>query len=129
MAITLTPTLTITSTDATGDSLSLSVTDALTIGDNDVRLSTIVSPGAYGSSAGVQIFDTNVGKSYMYVKNVHASTAIYLTAANNTNTNAAWISLAAGEFSFFIWEGVVDLFALTASGTATAGLEVMIWEA
>ena len=130
MAVTFTPTLTLASTTTGTDALSFSVTKDITLGDNDVRLTKTFSPGAHGSSAGVQIFDTNLGKSYIYVKNVHASSVIHLGAANNTNTTSAtWMELAIGEFAFFSWAGYADIFALTASGTATAGLEVTIFEA
>ena len=80
----------------------------------------------------MQIFDTNLGKSYIYVKNIHASLIIYLTAAASTAESAAWMELAAGEFAFFPWAGVVDLYASTGdngAGIATAGLEVMVFEA
>jgi len=128
---TLTPTLTLTSTDVSTDAINLSVTDALTLGANDVRKSFIISPDDV-TPGGTQIFDTNLGKSYIYVKNVHASLIIYLTAAADTAESAAWMELAAGEFAFFPWAGVVDLFANTGdngAGVATAGLEVMIFEA
>ena len=113
---TLTPTLALTSTDATGDTLSLSVTDSLAIGANKVRLSRTYSPDDV-SPGGVQIFSTNLGPSYMYLK--------------NTAESAAWMELKAGEFAFFCWAGVVDLFASTGdngAGIATDGLEVIIFE-
>ena len=128
---TLSPTLTLLSTDATGDSISVSVTDSLTLGDNDVRLSRTYSPDD-ASPGGVQIFDNNLGKSYIYVKNTHATLIIYLVAAAATAESAAWIELAAGEFAFFPWAGVADLYANTGdngAGIATAGLEVVIFEA
>ena len=128
---TLTPTLTLTSTDVTGDSLNLSVTDTLALGANDLRKSSIFSPDDV-TPGGLKIFSTAQGKSYIYVKNIHASLIIYLTAAAATAENAAWMELAAGEFAFFPWAGVVDLFANTGdngAGVATAGLEVMIFEA
>jgi hypothetical protein len=127
---TLTPTLALVSTDATGDSLSISVTDQLAIGANKVRLSRTYSPNDV-DPGGIQIFDTNLGKSYVYVKNVHASLIIYLTAAADTAESAAWIELAAGEFAFFPWAGVADIFANTGdngAGIATNGLEVIIFE-
>ncbi len=127
---TLTPTLALVSTDATGDSLSISVTDQLAIAANKVRLSRTYSPNDV-DPGGIQIFDTNLGKSYVYVKNVHASLIIYLTAAADTAESAAWIELAAGEFAFFPWAGVADIFANTGdngAGIATNGLEVIIFE-
>lgn len=128
---TLTPTLTLTSTDTTADSLSISVTDTLTLGANDARTSNIYSPNDV-DPGGTQIFDTNLGKSYIYVKNIHASLIIYLQAAADTAESAVWMELAAGEFAFFPWAGVADLFASTGdngAGIATAGLEVMVFEA
>jgi len=131
MAVTLTPSLSLSSTSVSSDSLSFTVTDTLTLGDNDVRISNIISPDDV-SPGGTQIFDTNLGKSYIYVKNIHASLNIYLTAAADTAESAAWMELAPGEFAFFPWAGVADLFANTGdngAGVATAGLEVMIFEA
>lgn len=131
MAVTLTPSLSLVSTTTTSDGLSFTVSNTLTLGDNDARTSTIYSPDDV-DPGGVQIFDTNLGKSYIYVKNIHASLIIYLTAAADTAESAAFIELAAGEFAFFPWAGVVDLFANTGdngAGIATAGLEVMVFEA
>ena len=128
---TLTPTLTLTSTDTTGDALSLSVTDALTLGANDLRKSSIFSPNDV-DPGGLKIFSTAQGKSYIYVKNIHASLIIYLQAAADTAESAVWMELAAGEFAFFPWAGVADLFASTGdngAGIATSGLEVMVFEA
>ena len=128
---TLTPTLALVSTDATGDSLSISVTDQLAIGANKVRLSRTYSPDDV-TPGGTQIFNTTLGKSYVYVKNVHASKIIYLTAAADTAEASAWMELAAGEFAFFPWAGVVNLFANTGDNggdVATNGLEVIIFEA
>ena len=122
---TLTPTLALTSTDATGDTLSLSVTDSLAIGASRTYSPDDVSPG------GVQIFSTNLGPSYMYLKNTHATLKIHIQAAADTAESAAWMELKAGEFAFFCWAGVVDLFASTGdngAGIATDGLEVIIFE-
>ena len=128
---TLTPTLTLTSTDITGDALSLSVTDALALGANDLRKSSIFSPNDL-DPGGPKIFSTAQGKSYIYAKNIHASLQIYLVAAATTAVDATWMHLAPGEFAFFPWSGLVDIFAHTGAngqGIAVAGLEVMIFEA
>ena len=55
-----------------------------------------------------------------------------MQAAADTAESAVWMELAAGEFAFFPWAGVADLFASTGdngAGIATAGLEVMVFEA
>ena len=128
---TLNPTLALTGTAADfGDAISISVTDVLAVGDNKVRLSRTYSPDDV-DPGGVQIFNTNLGPSYMYVKNVHASIKIHLQAAADTAESAAWMELKAGEFAFFCWAGVVNLFASTGdngAGIATNGLEVIIFE-
>jgi hypothetical protein len=130
MAVTFTPTLTLSSTTTGTDALSFSVTKDITLGDNDVRVTRTYSPP--DAPNGVQIFDTNLGKSYIYVKNTHATLPIYLGAAADTAESAQWMELAAGEFAFFPWAGVADIFASTGdatTATATAGLEVTIFEA
>ena len=58
---TLTPTLTIASSTLTGDTLSISQTDTLILGDNDAKISKIISPNDV-APGGTQIFDTNLGK-------------------------------------------------------------------
>ena len=131
MAVTLTPTLTLVSTDATSDTLSITVTDSLSLGDNDARLSQIISPDDV-NPGGTQIFDTALGKSYIYCKNTHASKTIWLAPANNTATGSCWMTLAPGEFAFFPWAGNVDLYAHSGAngqGIAVAGLEYMVFEA
>ena len=129
---TLIPTLTLASTDITAnETLNLSVTDVLTLGAQKMKKSAIFSPDDV-TPGGLKVFSTANGKSYIYVKNIHASLIIYLQAAADTAESAAWMELAAGEFAFFPWAGVVDLFASTGdngAGIAVAGLEVMIFEA
>jgi len=131
MAVTFTPTLTLASTTTGTDALNFSVTKDITLGDNDVRVTRTYSPDDV-TPGGTQIFSTNLGKSYIYVKNTHGSLPIYLVAAADTAESAAWMELAAGEFAFFPWAGVVNLFANTGdngAGIATDGLEVTIFEA
>ena len=128
---TLTPTLTLEALDSTNDSIYITSTDTLTLGDQKVKITRTISPND-AEPGGVQIFDTNLGKSYIYCKNLHATLTIYLVAAADTAESAAWIELAAGEFTFFPWAGAVDLFANTGdngAGIAASGLEVLIFEA
>ena len=128
---TLNATLTLSSTDVSSDTLSLTVTDSLTLGANDARINRRISPNDV-DPGGTQIFDTNLGKSYIYARNTHATLTIYLAAAADTAVGSAWITLAPSEFAFFPWSGVVDLFAHSGAngqGVATDGLEYMIFEA
>ena len=128
---TLTATTTLSSTDATSEAISISVSKALTLGANDAVVQRTYSPDDV-SPGGVQIFDTNLGKSYIYLKNTHASLKIHIVAAADTAESAAWMELAPGEFAFFPWAAVVDLFANSGdngAGIATNGLEVIIFAA
>ena len=131
MAI-LHPTLTLASTDITAnETLNLSVTDTLALGAHKMKKSAIFSPNDL-APGGPKIFSTAQGKSYIYAKNIHATLQIYLAAASTTAVTATWMHLAPGEFAFFPWSGLVDIFAHTGAdgqGIAAAGLEVMIFEA
>ena len=128
---TLTPTLTLASADSTGDTLSISVTDSLTLGDNDARVSAIISPNDV-DPGGTQIFDTNIGKSYIYAKNLHATLTMYLAPAADTAAGSTYMTLGPGEFAYFPWTGGLDLFVHTGAngqGIGAAGFEYFIWEA
>ena len=68
-----------------------------------------------------------MGKSYVYVKNTHGIRTVHLGATVTTQAAAAEMILAPGEFAFFPWAGVRDLFAIA---DADGGeVEVMIFEA
>ena len=127
---TLTPTLTLSSTDATSETVSISVTDSLALGDNDAVIHRTYSPND-ADPGGVQIYDTNLAKCYIYIKNIHASLDIHIVAAADTAQAAAWMMLEPGEFAYFPWAGKVDLFANSGNngmGIAANGLEVLIWQ-
>ena len=127
MSVTVTPTLSLSSTTTTGDTLSFSVTKSLALGVNDIRLSKkyIVDDHAPG---GVKIFENaNMGKSYIYIKNTHGTRTVHLGPTDTTQASHAEVILAPGEFAFFPWAGVRDLFAIA---DADGGeVEVMIFEA
>ena len=130
MATTLTPTITISSTDATSESVSISVSDSISLGSNDSVIWRTYSPDDV-SPGGVQIYDTNLAKCYIYIKNIHASLDIHITAAAATAQADAWMMLSPGEFAYFPWAGKVDLFANSGNngmGIAANGLEVVIWQ-
>ena len=120
---TLTPTLTLASTDATSDSLNLSVTDKLSVAGDVIQRRIII---ATGTNNGVSIVPTSYNKCYVYAKNI--DTSITLTLGADNDSTADWMTLAPGEFAFFPWDGSVELFANANSGT-TAVLEYMLFEA
>ena len=128
---TLIPTLTITTTDSyTSDATSISQTDSIAIGDNDMRVGAIISPNDV-DPGGTQIIDTNLGRAHVYVKNVHATLTMYLAPAADTATGSCYMSLLPGEFAFFPWTGGLDLFVHTGAngqGVGTAGFEYFMWE-
>ena len=115
---TLTPTLTLTSNDATTDQLSFSVTDSLTISNDIVGLSKIKL-----TTSDLEIGPTTYGKSYVFLKNTDDTIAINIEITDGNST----IQLASGEFAFFPWTGTSGIVAFSASGTPY--LEYAIFEA
>ena len=115
---TLTPTLTLVSTDATTDSLSLSLTDTLTvnqkiIGPSKIKLST----------ADLTLFAAaDYGISYVYLKNLDSSIAMDVTFNDKVS-----IYVQPGEFAFFPWRVSEDIKIKSESGTPY--VEYGIWEA
>jgi hypothetical protein len=115
---TLTPTLTLTSTDATTDQLAFSVTDSLNI------TKAVISPSKVALSTGdLTLFAAaTYTKSYVYIKNTDESIVMQFDFGTTLS-----IELAAGEFAFFPWESSQNLLATAASGTPY--LEYAIFEA
>ena len=119
---TLTPTLTLESTDATSDTLSFSVTATLTVTDPQVGLSKIA---ATTTGANQIILPSIDATRYLYIKHTAvdgggSATAQILQVETADNTWA--ISLGAGEFMFApIHDGDATLIQLeAASGTIVA---------
>tara|TARA_R100000322_G_scaffold85910_1_gene53425 strand:+ start:238 stop:591 length:354 start_codon:yes stop_codon:yes gene_type:complete len=115
---TLTPTLTLASTDVTSETLSLSVTDSLSVTGDVINISRV------GLTTGdlTLIAAATYTKSYVYLKNTDSS--IVITADFGSTLS---ISLAAGEFAFFPWEGSQNVVVAAASGTPV--LEYALFEA
>jgi len=118
---TLTPTLTLTSTDLLSDSLSISVTDALTI-TKKAELKRIVT----STSSAVIAAASGYTKAYVFLKNI-STTANETITIEKADGGDEYILLGAGEFAFFPWAAAIDLFADAAAGTPT--LEIGIFEA
>ena len=119
---TLTPTLTLTSSDSGADTLSLSVTHSLSVAGDVIRKRIAIPTGG---SNGVSIIGTAYNKCYVFVKNTDSS--IVITLGPDNSSTADWMEIGPGEFMFFNWDGTVELFANSDSGSPV--LELMIFEA
>jgi len=116
---TLTPTLTLTSTDATSDSLALSVTDSLTVTDPSVGISRLTITTADNQ----EIVDEGTsGVFYFYAKNTDSTNFVIL----QTTASVQYARLSPGEFCFF---PVNDSNGLEArADTASCVLEYAYWK-
>tara|TARA_R100000458_G_C8274967_1_gene249985 strand:- start:473 stop:844 length:372 start_codon:yes stop_codon:yes gene_type:complete len=119
---TLTPTLTLTSADALSDTLSLSVTDSLTISGKSKRFTVVTSTTAAAFLAAADYTD-----SYVYLKNKSTTGAEIIHIRSGGTGDADILSLGAGEFAFFPWSSDEDLNYDAASGTPV--LDVLIFQA
>ena len=115
---TLTPTLTLVSTDVSTDEINFSVTDTLNITKN------VISPSKVKlTTSDLEIGPTTYGKSYVYLKNTDDTIAINVEITDGNS----FAQLAAGEFAFFPWTGTAGIVVHSASGTPY--LEYAIFEA
>ncbi len=116
---TLTATLALTSTDATSESLALTVTDALTIGAPIVGMSRLTITTADNQ----EIVDEAVsGVYYFYAKNTDATNFVIL----QTTASVQYARLSPGEFCFF---PVNDSAGVEArADTASCVLEYAYWK-
>ena len=115
---TLTPTLTLKSSDVTSDTLDFSVTDDLSIDKKVVNISRVAT-----STGDLTLFaSSSYSRSYVYLKNTDSSIAMDIDFGSTASFN-----LAAGEFAFFPWHGSQNIVVAADSGTPT--LEYALWEA
>ena len=116
---TLTPTLTLTSTDASSDALSITVTDSLTTTTPSVGLSRKTITTADDQ----ELVDDGVsGIFYFYAKNLDATNFIIL----QTTGSVQYARLSAGEFCFF---PINDGSGLEArADTASCNIEYGYWK-
>ena len=95
---TLTPTLTLASTNALSDTLNLSVTDTLTT-TNPSEFSRI---SVSHSGNGTILYADSGAVAYVYIKNIGTkSRTIDIRTANASGAGTAYAQLAPGEFAFF----------------------------
>tara|TARA_R110000744_G_scaffold354041_1_gene460436 strand:+ start:219 stop:614 length:396 start_codon:yes stop_codon:yes gene_type:complete len=99
---TLTPTLTLASTDAfANQAISLSVTDSLTVGAPMADISTVIVDTTGANNI---IVPAGTAVTYLYVKHTgttDGSTATAQIVDIEDTANVAISRLAAGEFAFF----------------------------
>jgi aspartate oxidase len=118
---TLTPTLTLASTDVSADeTLNLTVTDSLSVLGGSTTFQVVTS-----TTAAVFLANGGYTKSYVFLQNLSSTDGeiIYIrTATGGTDI----LDLEAGEFAFFPWSADVDLAYDAATGTPT--LEVRVYQ-
>jgi len=118
---TLTPTLTLVSADATGDSLSLSVTGPLSITTPAISSATISA-----ATAGTVLIASSVSAdTYVYLKNTDNTNFVSIGDGAGTPNNLG--KLKAKEFAFFPLKGSKGL-TLTADTDACV-VEYGYWTA
>ena len=107
---TITPTLTITSSDAFSDALSVSFTDELSaLGPCQSKRVTISNAGNYQLSE-----DDDDKKTYFFVKNIDGAATVTFCLSNG---GAAYMALGPGEWAFFPYDYRGDLYShATGSG-------------
>tara|TARA_R100000458_G_C8259687_1_gene235315 strand:+ start:338 stop:733 length:396 start_codon:yes stop_codon:yes gene_type:complete len=99
---TLTPTLTLTSTDVSSDSLALSVTDSLTVIPPQQSISMIIASTTGGNNI---IVPAGTAVAYVYIKHTGFQTDGSTASTDNCDVedtdDVAFMRLAPGEFAFF----------------------------
>ena len=115
---TLTPTLTLVSTDATSDSLSLSVTDSLTITHPSIGISKITITTADDQKL---VSESGSAIYYFYAKNTDTTNFVVL----QTEESKQYARLSPGEFAFFPINAAAGLEAR--ADTASCVLEYAYW--
>ena len=116
---TLTPTLKLESSDATSDTLSLSVTDSLTVTAPSVGISKITITTADNQ----ELVDEATGSAihYFYAKNTDTTNFVVL----QTTASVQYARLSPGEFCFFPINAAAGLEAR--ADTASCVLEYAYW--
>ena len=115
---TLTPTLTLVSTDTSTDALSLSVTDSLTVTTPMIDIARIT---LVGDAAATTILDNNATTTYVYLKNTDSTNHIKYFNDTDDGIGILW----PGEFAFF---AVIDAEGLKVqANNANCVLEYGYW--
>ena len=91
---TLTPTLTLATSDATSDALSITVTDSLTVTNPAVNMARI---SLVGDAAATALLTDNATTTYVYLKNTDGTNHIKYFNDTDDGFGILW----PGEFAFF----------------------------
>ena len=117
---TLTPTLTLTSTDASSDALSITVSPSLTITEPSAGLSRIVA----ATGAATEILDDALdAMAYIFIRNLDSTN--YVSIATTKSTISQFARLNPGEFMFFCVQP--DAGVSVQANTATCKVEYAYW--
>ena len=115
---TLTPTLTLASTDVASDEINFTVTDTLTISNKVIAPSRVIT-----STGDLTLFASgSYSRSYVYLKNMDDAIAMDIDFGSTASFN-----IRAGEFAFFPWHASQNIVVAADSGTPV--LEYAIFEA
>ena len=113
---TLTPTLTLASTDASSDALNMTVTDTLTATTPIKSISTkAVAAGGGGNTV---LVPSSAGIKYTYIKHTGKQTNNSTATTNNLIINfggTAGLSLGPEEFAFFPAQASVEITGISSS--------------
>tara|TARA_R100001244_G_scaffold112790_1_gene83493 strand:+ start:395 stop:784 length:390 start_codon:yes stop_codon:yes gene_type:complete len=124
---TLTPTLTLTSTDLTSDALSLSVTDSLTASIPFIGPSKIAIAASGGSVTA--LVPSGSDNQYVYIKHTGYQNDGSTATTNQLSVKFASqesLRLAAGEFAFFPSKSDVVVNVISSS-SHTILIEYAYW--
>jgi hypothetical protein len=116
---TLVPTLTLTSSDiSSAETLSLSITDSLTVGAPSQGISTVIATATGGNHI---IVPAGTAVKYFYAKNIDETNFVVL----QTTASIQYARLSPGEFAFFPINDGAGLEAR--ADTASCVLEYAYW--
>ena len=117
---TLTQTITLTSTNAMTDSLSISETDSLSV-TNPVETSSVLISTGGGTELIAGSAAAQAAATYIYAKNTDTDNYVDLKKADGTG----YARLHAGEIAFFCIQPEIGLLA--AANTAAVTIEWCKW--
>ena len=126
---TLTPKLILTSTDATSDTLSMTVTDSLTVGPPAIGISKVAINVAGGSD--ITLVASSAGNKYVYIKHTGYQSDGATASSNEIVVDFGTtdsIRLNSGEFAFFPAKANTAITAVS-NHTSTILVEYAYWTA